>query len=183
MAQLVALFPLVEVNVESATSAVIVPLVGIIVPWVALQATGMVGREPSPSVSVIAELSLMSAVTVDVPPRVREPGEAPTPSTIHGLKSTPEPLTTPQPVLFGPALQPHQLFSITPFSVPVKPEPDACITWELELLMMRFSFAATLRVKPVSASRWNPSTLFSTVLLSKVTRISLEPNPNSLVVK
>ena len=78
----------------------------------------------------LAELNVMSALTVELPNGGIVLGEAEACSTIHGLKSTPAPTTTPQPALFGPALQPHQLFSIAPFSVPVKPAPLAWVTWQ-----------------------------------------------------
>src|SRR5664279_362919 len=118
-AQLVPGTLLLEVNVEFARSLTIVPDVGAIVPWVALHVTGICGKSPKEVVSAAFELSVMSAVTVEFPSGAIGLGEALTPRTIHGLKSTPAPVTTPQPAVFGPVLQPHQLFSITPFNVPV----------------------------------------------------------------
>jgi hypothetical protein len=53
----------------------------------------------------------MSAVTFEVPPGAIDEGTAPVFSMIQGLKSTTVLVTVPQPVLPGPALQPHQLFS------------------------------------------------------------------------
>ena len=79
----------------------------------------------------------MSAVTVDEPPGLIVLGTAEPDKTIHGSKSTPLPTTAPQPAVLGPALQPHQLFSIEPLSVPVKPAPLAWVTCELVLLTMR----------------------------------------------
>src|SRR3954470_19272783 len=101
----------------------------------------------------LTELNVMSVVTAELPSGAIVLGEADPRSTIQGLKFTPGPTTTPQPALFGPALQPHQLFSIPAFNVPVKPAPQAWVTAELVLLMMRFRPATTSRVKPVSASR------------------------------
>ena len=42
------------------------PVVGAIVPWVALHATGINGNVPDPVVSTALELSVMSAVMVEV---------------------------------------------------------------------------------------------------------------------
>src|SRR3954470_24818453 len=95
---------LVEVNVELARPAVIVPEGGAIVPWVALNATGIDGSVPAPDVSSVSELCVMSAVTFDVPPASIVPGTALTPSCSHGLKSA-DPVTASQPALPGPALQ------------------------------------------------------------------------------
>src|SRR5664279_3418063 len=64
-----------------------------------------------PAGATASELCVMSAVRVDVPNALIVLGEAEVRSTIQGLKSAPVPVTAPQPVLPGPALQPHQLFS------------------------------------------------------------------------
>src|ERR1043165_3548071 len=106
-----------------------------------------------PAGVALSELKVISVLTVELPSGAIVLGIAEARSTIHGLKSTPAPVTTPQPTLFGPALQPHQLFSIPPFNAPVKPAPPAWVTAELELLMTRLTPAATSRVKPLSASR------------------------------
>jgi len=81
------------------------------------------------------------------------------------IKVDATPITTPQPDMFGPALQPHQLFSIEPLSVPAKPAPVFCEAWVFVLLTMRLKLAAVSSVKPVSASRKTPSALFRTVLV------------------
>ena len=99
----------VEVNTELAMPDVTVPVGGAIVPSVAENATGILITGP-PSGVTASEFFVISAVTVDVPPSVMELGAAVTPSTIQGSKSTPVALS--QPVLPGPALQPHQLFSV-----------------------------------------------------------------------
>jgi hypothetical protein len=79
---------LVEVNIEDARSFVTVPEVGDIVPWVAVHATGSSGRKPEAVVSAAFELSVMSAVTVELPKAGIGLGEALTASTIHGSEST-----------------------------------------------------------------------------------------------
>src|SRR5262249_15725268 len=86
-------------------------LAGEILPFVALNAAFGKGRAVTPIGTTLSELCVMSAVIVEVPPAVIEFGDAVTPSLIHGLKSALLPMTTPQPVLPGPALHPHQLFS------------------------------------------------------------------------
>jgi hypothetical protein len=86
-------------------------LAGRMVPLVAVNDAFGNGRVVTPTGTTVSELCVMSAVTVEVPPALIDAGDALTPRTIHGLKSAPVPLTAPQPVLPGPALQPHQLFS------------------------------------------------------------------------
>src|SRR4051812_39104563 len=106
---------LVEVKVEFATPVVMVPVGGAIVPWVALHATAVSGSVPKLVVSCVAELSVMSAVTVELSNALIGFGEALTFSTSHGSAST-VPVTPSQPAGLipptpGPSLQPHQLFS------------------------------------------------------------------------
>jgi hypothetical protein len=84
--------------------------VGDIVPLVAVNAAFGNGRVATPDGTLLSELCVMSAVTVEVPPDATEAGDALTLSLIHGLKSA-VPLTVSQPVLPGPALHPHQSFS------------------------------------------------------------------------
>src|ERR1041385_3098598 len=70
----------------------------------------MFGRTPIGDTAL--EFFVMSAVRVDMSNGSIGLGEAEVASTIHGLKSAAaEPVTAPQPVLPGPALQPHQLVS------------------------------------------------------------------------
>ena len=86
------LLGLVDVNVEFAVPNVIVPLGGDIVPLVALHATGIFGTTLGGVFprAAAAELCVMSAVIVDVPPAGTGLGEALVPSTIQGLElSTP----------------------------------------------------------------------------------------------
>src|SRR4030095_1157514 len=113
---------LVDVNVDCAWPEVIVPGVPM-VPLVALKLTATCGTKSVTEGTTLFELRVISAVTVEVSPGAIEAGDALTPRTIRGLKSMPAPPTLPQPVLFGPALQPHQLFSIEPLTVPAKPAP------------------------------------------------------------
>src|SRR5262245_26739009 len=84
---------------------------GAIVPFDAVKAAFGKGSAVTPPGTTLSELCVMSAVTVELPPGPTELGTALTPRTIQGLKSAPAPFTAPQPVLPGPALQPHQLFS------------------------------------------------------------------------
>src|SRR2546423_11602115 len=65
----------------------------------------------APKGDTLSELNVMSVLTVELPSGGMVSGVAEARSTIHGLKSAPVPVTAPQPVLPGPALQPHQLFS------------------------------------------------------------------------
>src|SRR6185503_10686703 len=99
----------VEVNVASASPAANGSLAGEMFPFVAENCAS--GNGTVVMVSAPADVSVMSAVTVDEPPGVTDVGEAVTPRIIHGSKSAPVPTTAPQPVLPGPALQPHQFFS------------------------------------------------------------------------
>src|SRR3954453_10154928 len=70
----------------------------------------MSGRTPIGATAL--EFFVISAVRVDMSNGSIGLGEAEVASTIHGLKSAnAPPVTAPQPVLPGPALQPHQLFS------------------------------------------------------------------------
>ncbi len=106
---------LVEVKVEFAVPAVMVPVGGAIVPWVALHATGVSGIVPKLVVSARSELSVMSPVTVEVANALIGFGEALTFNTSHGLASA-VPVMPSQPLALipptpGPSLQPHQLFS------------------------------------------------------------------------
>ena len=119
------------VYVELAWPAAVTPLVGDIEPLVALQATGVIGTAPEPEVSTASELVVRSAVTVDVPETRIEVGDASAPSTSQGSESA-VPVTEPQPVLPGPALQPHQLFS----AVTVLPET----TWRPATLLSTMRF-------------------------------------------
>src|SRR6266568_2996993 len=64
-----------------------------------------------PAGTTASEFFVMSASRVDMPNGGMVSGIAEVRSTIHGSKSAPVPVTAPQPVLPGPALQPHQLFS------------------------------------------------------------------------
>jgi hypothetical protein len=56
----------VEVKVDVACPAVIVPAGGAMVPFTALKVTGVRGIVPEPEVFTASELNLMSAVTFDV---------------------------------------------------------------------------------------------------------------------
>src|SRR5437763_2725880 len=80
-------------------------------PFVALKLMGVSGGAGAGT--TLSELCVMSAATFDVPPGAIELGVAEAASTNQGLKSTPVPVTAPQPALPGPALQPHQLFSMS----------------------------------------------------------------------
>ena len=100
---------LVDRNVEVAVPAVIVPLVGLIVPFVALhRETGIFGKGP-PAGLVGTELVVISAVIVELPPMPIDEGKAVALSTIQGAKLAGA-ATVSHPVPPGPALQPHQLF-------------------------------------------------------------------------
>src|SRR5258708_7699283 len=125
----------------------------------------------------------MAAATTDDPPGLIVFGVAEPRSTIHGSESTPAPATEPQPALPGPALQPHQLFSIPPLSVPANPAPLWTVTPELLLLTMRLKPAITSSVKVSSASRKKPVALLMTALPLKLARVSVEPKAISLVEK
>src|SRR3977135_1277695 len=63
----------------------------------------------APTGFALAELKVMSVLTVELPNAGMVFGVALARSTIQGLKSAP--VTASQPALPGPALQPHQLFS------------------------------------------------------------------------
>src|SRR5262252_9721647 len=100
-----------EVNVACDWPAVNVLVGGAMLPFVAVKNALGNGKPVTPAGTAASELCVMSAVTVELFNAGIEFGTAVTPSTIHGSKSAPEPLTTPQPALPGPALHPHQLFS------------------------------------------------------------------------
>src|SRR6185295_1267887 len=123
MAQAEPEVALAEVNVDCAWPAVIVRVGGgAMLPWTAVNVTGVSGTVPPAEVSAAAELNRISAVIVDVSPGPIELGEALTPSTSHGLKST-RPVTESHPPLPGPALQPHQLFSALSVTGPFQTTP------------------------------------------------------------
>src|SRR6185295_16514564 len=85
------------------------------------------------------------AVISEIPPGGTEPGDALTANTIHGSKSAPVPVTAPQPVLPGPALQPHQLFSrsdVTLFAFEIA----------VVVAMMRLKCAVTFANEPCSVT-------------------------------
>src|SRR3954471_14002657 len=69
-----------EVNVEAAWPEVMVPEVGSIVPLVAPKLTATCGMKVDTDGTALAELCVMSAVTVDEPPGPIEAGEALTPN-------------------------------------------------------------------------------------------------------
>lgn len=98
-----------DVNNEFAVPAITVPLVGFIVPFVALQSeSGIFGSGPPEGIAG-AEFVVISAVIVELPAGRIAGDDAATVSTIQGVKF-PGAATVSQPVLPGPALQPHQLF-------------------------------------------------------------------------
>src|SRR5436190_10720005 len=111
MAQAEPLVELLEVKVDCDCPEVKPLLPGNMLPLVAVNEAFGNGSVVSPAGVPAFESCVMSAVTVEVPPGEIEAGEALASSTIHGSKSAPVPVTVPQPVCFGPALQPHQLFS------------------------------------------------------------------------
>src|SRR5215831_14353517 len=78
-------------------------------PLVLVKAASGSGNEVTPVGIALAESCVMSAVTVEVPFGLIGFGAALTFSWMRGSKSAPVPFTPPHPVLFGPALQPHQL--------------------------------------------------------------------------
>src|SRR5215831_11667185 len=102
---------LFEVNVDCDCPDVKALSVGDMSPLVALNVACGSGRVANPTGWLPPELCDISAVTSEVVAGVIEFGTALTPRTIHGLDTAPGPVIAPQPVLPGPALQPHQLFS------------------------------------------------------------------------
>jgi hypothetical protein len=100
----------VEVKVEVAWPELSVPAGGVIVPSIPPKLTAVSGTKVVIDGTAASELWVISVVIVDVLPNPIVPGDALMPSTSQGLKST-VPRTPSQPVLPGPALQPHQLFS------------------------------------------------------------------------
>src|SRR5262245_56271078 len=101
----------VDVKVVVATPDVTVPVGGATVPWVEPKPTPTCGTNSVNEGTALSELWVISPVTVVLPPGAIGFGLALMPSTIHGSKSAPVPVTALQPALPGPALQPHQLFS------------------------------------------------------------------------
>src|SRR5436190_18909548 len=111
MAQAELLEELIEVKVDCDCPDVNPLVPGDMLPLVAVNEAFGNGSVVTPTGVPAFESCVMSAVTVEVPLAEIEVGEALASSTIHGSKSAPVPVTVPQPVCFGPALQPHQLFS------------------------------------------------------------------------
>src|SRR5262252_6485965 len=98
-----------------------VPVGGTVFPFVALKVTPTGGTKVVTEGATALELMVMSAVTVEFSSGGIGFGAALTPRTIHGLASrfaAPVPFNASQPALPGPALQPHQLFSISIVSAP-----------------------------------------------------------------